>query len=166
MSAPFMQLYVADYLGDTRHLTTEQHGAYLLLLMTVSHAGDVLPNDDKKLARMVGCTPSRWGKIREDVLAFFTVTDDGLTSKHIEAWERESRRLENRPPLPAITRAFVLERDGYCCAYCQTTDGPFEVDHILAVALGGGNELENLTCACKPCNRSKGAKRLSDWVAA
>lgn len=73
MSAPFMQLYVADYLGDTRHLTTEQHGAYLLLLMTMWRSDGRLPNDAKKLARIAGCTASRWSKIAGDVLAFFEV---------------------------------------------------------------------------------------------
>ena len=81
MSAPpFMQLYVADYLGDTRHLTTEQHGAYLLLLMSMWRAGGELVNDPAKLARMTGCTASRWAKISGDVLAFFT--DDGAVLTH------------------------------------------------------------------------------------
>lgn len=78
MSAPFMQLYVADYLGDTRHLTTEQHGAYLLLLMTMWRSDGRLPNDDKKLARITGCTASRWSRIKDDVLAFFDVDGDDL----------------------------------------------------------------------------------------
>ena len=83
MSAPFMQLYVADYLGDTRHLTTEQHGAYLLILMTMWRSEGRLPNDGKKLARIAGCTPSRWARISGDVLAFFEVDGDELTNNRL-----------------------------------------------------------------------------------
>jgi len=78
-----MQLYVADYLGDTRHLTTEQHGAYLLLLMTMWRSEGRLPNDSKKLARITGCTASRWARIADDVLAFFDVDGDDLTNKRL-----------------------------------------------------------------------------------
>lgn len=84
MSAPFMQLYVADYLGDTRHLTTEQHGAYLLLLMTMWRSDGVLPNDPKKLARIAGCTPSRWAKICDEVLEFFDIDGASLTNKRLK----------------------------------------------------------------------------------
>ena len=35
---------------------------------------------------------------------------------------------------------------------------PFEVDHIIPVSRGGTNDYENLTLACRWCNRSKGAK--------
>lgn len=85
MSAPFMQLYVADYLGDTRHLTTEQHGAYLLLLMTMWRSDGVLSDDPAKLARIAGLTVSRWKKISDDVLAFFTPCEGGLTQRRLAA---------------------------------------------------------------------------------
>lgn len=99
MNAPFMQLYVGDYLKDTRHLTAEQHGAYLLLLMSMwAHGGD-LPNDPKKLARLACCTASRWARISADVLAFFEVDGDVITQARLrfelkKALEKSIKRAE------------------------------------------------------------------------
>jgi uncharacterized protein YdaU (DUF1376 family) len=75
-----MKWYPGDYLGDTRHLTTEQHGAYLLLLMTMWRAGGWLPDDALKLARWAGVTPYKWEKIGAEVLAFF-VRENGCVSQ-------------------------------------------------------------------------------------
>lgn len=85
MSAPYMPFYPADYLGDTRHLTTEQHGAYLLLLMTMWRSDGVLPKDDAKLARIVGLTVARWKRISDDVLAFFDDCEGGITQARLAA---------------------------------------------------------------------------------
>lgn len=85
MSAPFMQLYVADYLGDTRHLTTEQHGAYMLLLMTMWRSDGVLSDDPSKLARIAGLTVARWKRISDDIMAFFTPCEGGLTQGRLAA---------------------------------------------------------------------------------
>jgi 5-methylcytosine-specific restriction endonuclease McrA len=68
-----------------------------------------------------------------------------------------------RPSLNAAIRALIFERDGYVCSYCGTEDGPFDVDHIHPVARGGSDDPENLCVACAPCNRSKGARTLSEW---
>lgn len=87
-AAPFMQLYVADYLGDTQHLTTEQHGAYLLLLMAMWRADGFLPNDPRKLARIARVNPRRWATIADDVMEFFDEQDGQLTQKRLQQ-ERE-----------------------------------------------------------------------------
>ena len=47
------------------------------------------------------------------------------------------------------------------CAYCGSTgdatkrQNGFDIDHVVPVAAGGGNEPSNLTLACIQCNASK-----------
>lgn len=98
-AAPFMQLYVADYIGDTLHLTTEQHGAYLLLLMAMWRAGGKLPNEEHKLARIVGLSPARWRRVSSEVLAFFDAGDGQITQKRLaveieKAREKSAKRAD------------------------------------------------------------------------
>ena len=51
---------------------------------------------------------------------------------------------------------------GYRCAYCN---GPFEhIDHVKPLSKGGPHCLSNLRPACKACNLSKHAKKLSEWL--
>jgi len=94
---PFMQFYVADYLVDTQHLTTEQHGAYLLLLMTMWHNAGSLPNDEKKLARIARVTLKRWHIIADSVMEFFEIEDDTITQKRlVEEYQKAVSKSEKR----------------------------------------------------------------------
>jgi len=68
---PFMQLYVSDFVGDTLPLSTEQIGAYMLILMAMWNAGGRLPDDDAKLARVARLSLKRWRAISVDLLSFF-----------------------------------------------------------------------------------------------
>lgn len=68
---PFMQLYVSDFVGDTLQLSTEQIGAYMLILMAMWNAGGRLPDDDAKLARVARLSLKRWRAISADLLSFF-----------------------------------------------------------------------------------------------
>ncbi|MCY3544478.1 MAG: HNH endonuclease [Chloroflexi bacterium] len=55
-------------------------------------------------------------------------------------------------------RARVLERDGYRCCYCEANLRFVEanIDHIISVADGGDNSIENLQATCWECNQHKG----------
>jgi len=71
---PALPLFTDAYLADTRHLTTEEHGAYLLLLMCAWRTrGCRLKDDDKHLARLVGVTPHRWKRLKLSLIDFFNI---------------------------------------------------------------------------------------------
>lgn len=65
-----MPLYVADYLADTGHLSTTEHGAYMLLIMHYWQTGG-LPNDDCRLASIARAMPEQWSSMRDVLSSFF-----------------------------------------------------------------------------------------------
>lgn len=71
MSRPWMPLYVGDYLRDTRHLTTIQHGAYLLLIMEYWTKGK-LPDTDDERRRITSMTGKQWLSNRQAIASLFT----------------------------------------------------------------------------------------------
>lgn len=80
MKRPWMPLYVADYRADTAHLSTMQHGAYLLLIMHYWQTGG-LPDDDEQLARIACCAQVEWKRLRPVIVKFFA---DGWKHSRIE----------------------------------------------------------------------------------
>ena len=66
---PYMQLYVADYLADTMHLTTEEHGAYLLLIFNYWQTGKPIPVS--RLARIARLSNERWTDVERSLNEFF-----------------------------------------------------------------------------------------------
>ena len=86
MSAlPYMPLYVADYLADAAHLTTEEHGAYLLLIMTYWQRGKPLPADPDRLARIARMPSERWADVQRTLSEFFALVDGHWHHKRIDA---------------------------------------------------------------------------------
>jgi uncharacterized protein YdaU (DUF1376 family) len=81
MNRPWMPLYVGDYLGDTGHLTTAQHGAYLLLMMHYWRKGE-LPDDDRQLSKITKLPFKTWCEYRPTLQDFF---HDGWKHKRIDA---------------------------------------------------------------------------------
>jgi len=95
-SAPYFPFYPSDYLADTGHLSTEQHGAYLLLLFASWPRGGRLPNDPKKLARIARISPRRWHLIAPDVLDFFVEDGDEIVSERLA---KESQKADSKRQL-------------------------------------------------------------------
>jgi uncharacterized protein YdaU (DUF1376 family) len=87
----WMPLYVGDYLADTGHLTTTQHGAYLLLLMHYWRKRE-LPDDDKQLAAIAKLPLRIWLDSKETIQAFFHM---GWRHKRLDAEIEKRMKVAN-----------------------------------------------------------------------
>jgi uncharacterized protein YdaU (DUF1376 family) len=95
---PWFPFYVGDYLRDTTALDTEQHGAYLLLLMAYWIKGGPLPDDDKILATVAKISMWKWRKILRRVLQNFFQIEDGVW-KH----KRMDKEIEKAVKVGGVT---------------------------------------------------------------
>lgn len=86
MSLPHVPIFAKDWIVDTRHLTLEQRGAYMDILLFSWVSPDCsCPDDDKEIARILGCTVGRWkAKIRPSIEPFFEIENGKWIQKTLK----------------------------------------------------------------------------------
>lgn len=87
----------------------------------------------------------------------FTIDSLGLVMVIRGETQSPARRAWQR--VAAKIRPLVFARDGRECRLCGAAGEfvRFHVDHIIPLAKGGSNELNNLQVLCQPCNQRKWA---------
>lgn len=93
MARPWMPFYVGDYLRKTAHLSTEQHGAYMLLIFHCWEH-EHLPADAAGRAAIARVTLKRWMVIGPAVEAFFN--PDGTHHRVEEERVKSEKALMQR----------------------------------------------------------------------
>ena len=91
----WMPLYVADYLADTSRLTTEQHGAYLLLIMDYWRNGPP-PDDEAVLASITRLTVAQWRKAAPALRGFFGISEGQWHHKRIDAERQKAASISGK----------------------------------------------------------------------
>ena len=146
-----------------------------------------LPNDEEELCMLAdfGEDLKAWRKHRDVAMHGWTLCSDGRLYHHvvaeqaIDAWDKRRRAREAREGDAERLRrwrrdrrisdkdwerlrAEVFARDGGKCVRCGSTED-LHCDHILELANGGTNDIDNLMTLCRSHHSAKTAKARSNW---
>ena len=80
----YFKLHINDFLEGTYEMSTEEVGAYILLLVKHYQIGAAgLPGDDKTLSRTAGVTPQKWRHIKDGILQKFEKVGDRWVHRRV-----------------------------------------------------------------------------------
>lgn len=101
----WMPLLIDRYIGDTMHLSTLEHGAYLLLLIHYWRVGP-LPDDDKYLSNVTKLDRKVWREeVGPAVRAFFKKGPDGmLHQKRADDERRKANSISEKRRIAGSTK--------------------------------------------------------------
>jgi 5-methylcytosine-specific restriction endonuclease McrA len=102
--------------------------------------------------------PSRPRWTSSEYVSEVTVTVGAETSRTEPSYTPEQLRriTKERGRISERMRSRIKLRDRGTCRYCGDIHGPFEIDHVIPVSLGGDTAMRNLVLACRQCNQRKG----------
>ncbi|MCK6511027.1 RNA-guided endonuclease IscB [Myxococcota bacterium] len=98
-----------------------------------------------------------------------------LTALSMESVRFDMQRLEN-PEIEGVeyqqgtlcgyeVREYLLEKWKRKCFYCDATEIPLQIDHIVPRSKNGTDRVSNLTLACARCNQEKGNQNAKTFLA-
>jgi uncharacterized protein YdaU (DUF1376 family) len=158
----WMPFFVGDYLSATGRLTTEQHGAYLLILLDYWKNGPP-PNDDSVLAALARMTPGAWRKAKPSLIGFFEVRDGLLIQKRVEHERgRASDITEKRSKAGKASAEAKAQQKSNKSSTCVATNGQ---QNARPSPSPGSNEpiaSTNVDVSAEPTNRPLTRKEILD----
>lgn len=89
----WMAFNVDDYVSNTLHLTTRQHGAYILLICAAWKAKGLLPGADAALMAIAKLNAREWREDGEILKAFLTQREDGWVHERVEYEWKDAQAL-------------------------------------------------------------------------
>jgi hypothetical protein len=137
------------------------------LVDLAAHLGDWADDSATKIQKKAWESRAH-GSDDEERRMFFETDLDSLDSYTGEATP-VSEPPAPRKPIGSKKRKALWERDfgstdtdGKCakCSKCLSFRSHWEASHILAHAMGGADDLDNLRINCRTCNRVTGAKHM------
>ena len=138
MTRAEMPLHIPDYRADTGHLSTLEHGAYLLLIMHYWMTGG-LPDDDARLARITGMDRQQWTEAKPALEPLFTA---GWRHKRVE---RELRKVQVSEARSEAGKAGA--------------DARWRPDFAI-----GKNKSASLSSSDSKKKKERGARLANDWT--
>jgi 5-methylcytosine-specific restriction endonuclease McrA len=119
---------------------------------------------------------ARWRAANLDYKARYRAANPEAHRAHNRRWSaahpehekatrhRRRARVLGAPGSHTVADLKKLKARQKRCCYCGgpfTKDSQATLDHVIALAAGGSNELSNLTLAHGPCNSAKGVRRFN-----
>lgn len=94
--SPSFQTYAADFFMDTNEWTVEEVGIYWRLLLS-EWVNESIPNDEKRLARIVGCSLKKFQKSWSTILIKFIPNGDSrFQNPRMEEVRENQRKYSQR----------------------------------------------------------------------
>jgi uncharacterized protein YdaU (DUF1376 family) len=157
---PALPLWTDAYFGDTRHLTTIQHGAYLLILFVSWRNGGDLPYDEKLLARYAGLSISQWNRMKAVILPFFKIKNGRIFQPRLRdeldvVRQQRNQRADNG-------RASALKRKERNLAQREQSDSlPLAPTLTLTPTPKKDMEYEDILSSERPSDQSQSEDLLA-----
>jgi len=116
---PVLPIKTDALIADTTHMSAEEMGVYVRLLIAMWRHGTRLPNTPMELARIGGVTLPRWKKISERVLRPMTTSDGFISQKRLTTTWLEVQSLREKKSIASLKRWKKLDAGGYAHKYAK-----------------------------------------------
>ena len=110
---PILPLKTDALIADTTHMTPEEMGVYVRLLIAMWRHGSQVQDDPRELARIGGVTLRRWNQIKERVLRPMTVGGGRVSQKRLTSTWLEVQKLREARAVASLKRWRKSNASGY-----------------------------------------------------